>query len=384
MTPSSEDPTLTLPRTLLVKTRGRSTMTPAERELRERMGTEPRSLLFEQVLNCDVLDENALERVTGFRSRLYKHIPAFAAQAIEATVLSRSYDVVITWSERHSVAVAAMFALLRIRTPHLAMMFWLSKPAVRWPLRFCRNGVDRLVTWSSVQRDVAIRDIGFGAGDVELVRHPVDLEFFSPRESPRTIIFSAGSTERDFRTLAEAAKDMDATVRIAASLVVALDGYKIVTTDVRDESGWPDNFDVRPLTSLELREAYAAAQVVVVPLLPTDIDAGVNVILEGMAMGRPVVATQTRGQVDVVNDGQNGLFVPAGDAKSLRERLDALRNDPEYAEELGRRARSYVEAHHSLESFVDRVRDNVATLAARPVKRRRFRKVVSRAPVSPL
>ncbi|MFJ4265388.1 glycosyltransferase family 4 protein [Paenarthrobacter nicotinovorans] len=384
MKPPSENSTRGRPRTLLVKTRGRSTITPAERQIRERQGIEPRSLLFEQVLNCDVLDENALSAVPGFRSRLYKRIPAFAAQAIEATILSRSYDVVITWSERHSVAVAAMFALLRIRTPHLAMMFWLSKPTVRWPLRFCRNGVDRLLTWSSVQREVAIRDIGFDAEDIELVRHPVDLEFFSPRESPRTTIFSAGSTERDFHTLAEAAKELDEEVHIAASLVVALDRFKIVTTDVRDDPGWPDNFKVRPLTSLELREAYAAAKVVVVPLLPTDIDAGVNVILEGMAMGRPVVATQTRGQVDVMKDGDNGLFVPPGNAMALKERLEMLRNNPEYAEELGRRARSYVETHHSLESFVDRVRDNVVTLADRPAKRQRFRKAVSRTPFSPL
>ncbi|MGF4042273.1 glycosyltransferase family 4 protein [Paenarthrobacter nitroguajacolicus] len=373
---------MSLPKTLLVKTRGRSTITHDERERRERAGIEPRSLLFEQVLNCDVLDENTLQGITGFRSRLYRHIPAFAAQAIEAAILSRSYDVVITWSERHSVATAAIFSLLRVKTPHLAMMFWLSKPAVRWPLRLCRGGIDRIVTWSSVQRDVAIRDIGFNAWDVELVRHPVDLQFFSPCDSQRSIIFSAGSTQRDFRTLAEAAKGMDTPVRIAASLVVALDKFKIVTTDVRLEPGWPDNFEVQSLTSLELRESYAAARAVVVPLLPTDIDAGVNVILEGMAMGRPVIATQTRGQVDVISDGDNGLFVPAGDAVALRVRLDALKDNPGFAEELGRRGRRYVEANHSLETFVEKIRETVEDLAIRPTKRRRSRKVRSKSPAS--
>ncbi len=98
-------------------------------------------------------------------------------------------------------------------------------------------------------------------------------------------------------------------------------------------------------------------------------------------MGRPVIATQTRGQVDVISDGDNGLFVPAGDAVALRVRLDALKdNPPGFAEELGRRGRRYVEANHSLETFVEKIRETVEDLAIRPTKRRRSRKVRSKSP----
>lgn len=357
------------PRILLIKTRGRSTVERRERQLRESSGAEPRSLLFEDTLHCDVLDENTIQNTGGFRAHIYRRLPGFAAQAFEAARLSRSYDVVITWSERHSVAVAALFAILRIRTPHLAMMFWLSKPAVRWPLRLARTGIDRIVTWSSIQRSVAIEQIGFRPDDVVLVRHPVDLEFFKPVDSEREIIFSAGSTQRDFPTFADAVRGLDVPVHIAASLVVALDGYKIITRDVRDEPGWPENCQVGPLTSVELRDAYAAAKMVVVPLLPTDIDAGVNVILEGMAMGRPVIVSQTKGQVDVVHDGETGVFVPTEDSSALRSRMESFLADPEAAEEMGRRGRAYVEQHHRLEDFIDHVRSNVLELSARPSRR---------------
>ncbi|WP_223945957.1 glycosyltransferase family 4 protein [Arthrobacter sp. NtRootA1] len=357
------------PRILLVKTRGRSTVERADRQRLESSGAEPRSLLFEETLNCDVLDENTIQHTEGLRAHIYKRLPAFAAQAFEAARLSGSYDVIITWSERHSVAVAALFAVLRIRTPHLAMMFWLSKPAVRWPLRVVRTGIDRIVTWSSIQRTVAIEQIGFRPDDVVLVRHPVDLEFFKPVDSEREIIFSAGSTQRDFPTFADAVRGLDAPVHIAASLVVALDGYKIITRDVRDEPGWPENCQVRPLTSVELRDAYAAAKVVVVPLLPTDIDAGVNVILEGMAMGRPVIVSETQGQVDVIRDGDTGVFVPTKDSPALRSRIESFLADPEAAEEMGRRGRAYVEQNHRLEDFIDHVRSNVLELSARPSRR---------------
>jgi glycosyltransferase involved in cell wall biosynthesis len=368
------------PRILLVKTRGRSTVERSERQRRESAGEEPRSLLFEETLKCDVLDENTIRQTAGFRAHIYKRLPAFAAQALEATRISRSYDVIITWSERHSVAVAALFAILRVKTPHLALMFWLSKPAVRWPLRFVRTGIDKIVTWSSIQRAVAIEQIGFDPGDVVLVRHPVDLDFFKPAGSGHEIIFSAGSTQRDFQTFSNAVRGLDVPVHIAASLVVALDGYKIVTRDVRDEPGWPDNCQVRPLTSLELRDSYAAAKVVVVPLLPTDIDAGVNVILEGMAMGRPVIVSQTLGQVDVIRDGDNGVFVPTGDSSALRSRIESFLADPEAAEELGRRARAYVEQNHRLEDFIENVRGTVLELSVGS-SRRNFWSKRSRVPL---
>lgn len=351
------------PRILLVKTRGRATTDSEERLRRELRGEDPRSMLLQETLDCDILDEAAIAKVKGWRGKLYRRLPSFVAQAVEASRLSRSYDVVVTWSERHTVAVAALFAVLRLPTPHLALMFWLSKPSVRLPLRVFRSGVDRIITWSSVQRQVAVERIGFGPEDVVLVRHPVDQEFFHPEARERKILFSAGSTQRDFDTLVEAARGLGIPVRIAASLVVALSGFKVTTTDVRQHLDKFDHVEVESLNSSQLRASYAEAKVVVVPLLPTDIDAGVNVILEGMAMGRPVISTRTTGQIDVIRDGDTGVLVPPGDVEALRAQIEMMLNDPQAAEEMGRRARAYVEKYHRLEDFIEQIRANSDELA---------------------
>ena len=100
-----------------------------------------------------------------------------------------------------------------------------------------------------------------------------------------------------------------------------------------------------------------------VPLLPCDIDAGVNVVLEAMAMGRPVIVTRTVGQVDVIDDGINGYFVDPLDADELKAKIQAIRENPSAAEQVGRRARVYAEQNHSLEDFVFRVQANVQELA---------------------
>ncbi|MGO4192038.1 glycosyltransferase family 4 protein [Arthrobacter sp. YAF17] len=320
-------------------------------------------MLFQNTLGCDVLDEAAIAAVPGRRGRVYRKLPTFVAQAVEAGRLSRSYDVVVTWSERHTVAVAALFAVLRLPTPHLALMFWLSKPSVRLPLRVFRSGVDRIITWSSVQRDVAVERIGFGPETVVLVRHPVDQEFFRPEDRARNILFSAGSTQRDFDTLVAAARGLGIPLRIAASLVVALNGFKVTTTDVRQHLDTSDDVEVESLDSSQLRASYAEAKVVVVPLLPTDIDAGVNVILEGMAMGRPVISTRTAGQIDVIQDGETGMLVPPGDVAALRAKIEMILNDPHAAEDMGRRGRAYVEKYHRLEDFIEHVRASTEELA---------------------
>jgi glycosyltransferase involved in cell wall biosynthesis len=104
-----------------------------------------------------------------------------------------------------------------------------------------------------------------------------------------------------------------------------------------------------------------------VPLVPSDSDNGVTVILEAMAMGKPVVCSRTRGQVDVIEDGVTGIYVPVGNPMALREAMLSLWNEPQRAHAMGARARAYVEPHHTLERFALNVRAAAeASLEGRP------------------
>ena len=117
----------------------------------------------------------------------------------------------------------------------------------------------------------------------------------------------------------------------------------------------------------ELRDLYARSRFVVVPLLPSESDNGVTVILEAMAMGKPAICSRTRGQVDVIQDGVTGVYVPIGDPVALRQAMLSLWNEPERARDMGARARAYVEQHHTLERFASNVRAAAeASLEGRP------------------
>ena len=92
------------------------------------------------------------------------------------------------------------------------------------------------------------------------------------------------------------------------------------------------------------------------PLLPTDTDNGVRGALESMAMGKAVICSRTRGQVDVIEEGKTGLFVPQGDPAALREAIQYLWNHPEEADAMGRAGRRRIEERHTFEQFVESVR----------------------------
>ncbi|MDG5775378.1 glycosyltransferase family 4 protein [Haloarculaceae archaeon H-GB2-1] len=80
-----------------------------------------------------------------------------------------------------------------------------------------------------------------------------------------------------------------------------------------------------------------------------------NAMLEAMAVGLPVVATDIAGIPDVVADGENGYVVDPGDEDALRERIETVCSDDAIRTRLGENARTYVEDHHSWDAMVDRL-----------------------------
>jgi glycosyltransferase involved in cell wall biosynthesis len=75
-------------------------------------------------------------------------------------------------------------------------------------------------------------------------------------------------------------------------------------------------------------------------------------LVEAMAAGLPVVATDVGGIGEVLEGGRAGALVPAGDEPALREAMAALARDPSAARERGRAARER-SASYALGTMVD-------------------------------
>ena len=301
--------------------------------------------LFERKYDESILDPSALHS-----SR--RLLPAWMQLAAEVHRRRDEYDVVVTWSERVSLALMTFDRFSQGSKPHVAMLYWFSRPSVRLPLRAFSGSLRAIVTWSSVQRAYAIEELGIPPEKIYLVRHFVDQLFWSPRESQLDMICSAGAEMRDYPTLLEALRGTDLRCHIATDHVrVDRFGFGRRVSAQAFSAKASTNVSIGRKTPTELRELYARSRFVVIPLQRSDTDNGVNVILEAMAMGKPVICSRTRGQVDVVEEGVTGLFVPVGDSGALRRAILSLWNDPERASAMGRAARAYVERHHALEKF---------------------------------
>ena len=74
--------------------------------------------------------------------------------------------------------------------------------------------------------------------------------------------------------------------------------------------------------------------------------------LEAMACGLPVVATRSGGPEEIVEDGESGLLVPAGDARLLARAIERLRGDERLRGSLAARARSRAAASFSIDGMV--------------------------------
>lgn len=127
-----------------------------------------------------------------------------------------------------------------------------------------------------------------------------------------------------------------------------------------DAAGLEDHVEILgPRTQETLIGLMQRASVITLPCIVSqsgDRDGLPTVLLEGMALGQPVVTTTTSGGPEIVADGETGILCSPGDPKELAQALHSVLANPEDALGMGAAGRHRAEQLFSLER-------NVATLA---------------------
>jgi len=85
---------------------------------------------------------------------------------------------------------------------------------------------------------------------------------------------------------------------------------------------------------------------------PSFAESSSNAVLEALASGRPVVATDAGGTREAILDGQTGLLVPPGDVRALATGMLRLLSNPAEARALGQAGRRHVAEHFSLSTMI--------------------------------
>jgi glycosyltransferase involved in cell wall biosynthesis len=101
----------------------------------------------------------------------------------------------------------------------------------------------------------------------------------------------------------------------------------------------------------DVADLYRACDVTVLPSL---FEGTPNVVLESMACGVPVIATNVSDNASIVKDGHTGYLVPIGNEAVLADRLGEVLTQRDLRRAMGRAAREWVEVEFSSEALARR------------------------------
>lgn len=328
------------------------------REVHAGLRPVPEFLALERDYGVRLLDWNAVRVEPGRSlSRAMRH----AAAGLRA---AESADAVFSDGEHVGIPLGIAMRTRGPSRPHLMLGHHLTSKSKPWMLRGLRHmGISRVLVHSRRQLDVALERLGFTADSAAFLPYYADAAFWRPqREGHESLIVTAGREHRDYASFAAAVGTLPVRAFIAAGSLYSPSARCLVP------DAMPANVSVGMRSPLKLRELYASAEIVVVPLMPNDFQAGVTTMLEAMAMARPVVVTATEGQRDVVVDGETGILVPPYDPATLREELRRLHDNPAERRRLGDNARAAVLERFDLPTYAAGIYRHLSEVA-RPAAR---------------
>jgi glycosyltransferase involved in cell wall biosynthesis len=240
------------------------------------------------------------------------------------------------------------------------------EPEDREELRRLTPQMDRLVAVSRAMVE-KIRDEGRVGAPVDLVYNGVDLhrydhqepcctlreEYGMPPEASIVGVVARLEHEKGHRTLLEAWPRVLARVPDAYLLIVGEGHLRAELQRLADELGVAS----RVIFVGRRDDIPAVTAALDVAVLPSYREAQGIVVLEAMALSRPIVATRVGGIPEMIEDGVSGLLVPPHDAVALADAITRLLLDHPLADTIARRGHDVVHDRFSVEFMVRAVED---------------------------
>ena len=213
----------------------------------------------------------------------------------------------------------------------------------RYVIKEAIQAADAVVCPSSAQKEFLEQE---ECGDnAYVILNGVDADFFRPGNAalhsrPSYAASIGKDNGRDYATLIQAACGMRKEFRIVA-VPRNFQGIKDVPANVHVLYDLPQK---------ETAALLAGADCAIIPTRKeTYLDAsdcsGQYVVLEAMAAGKAVIASERSTLGDYLRNGENGLVIEAENAQSLMEAVELLEYDPKLRAALGVAARKSVENH---------------------------------------
>ncbi len=217
-----------------------------------------------------------------------------------------------------------------------------------WADRLVRPVTTLVICVSRRERELGIGARTCASERSAVVHNAVDVRAFSVAatrgEPPQIISVGRFAYPKDYVTLVRAMASVETDFR--AILVGDGPDQSAVANEVR-------RLGLAPSVTLvgargDVPELLAGADVFVLSSRSEGLPMSV---LEAMAAGLPVVATDVGGVSELVLEGETGLLVPRGDTTALAQALELLLRDADMRRRMAASARARVEREFDLTSF---------------------------------
>lgn len=235
-----------------------------------------------------------------------------------------------------------------------------AAPILRWSAKCSRA----FITVSESLKRLTAQTVGIPRERITVIYNGVDLSNFvhlggdadaichSPSASRSLMVGCVGTLRpvKGHRYLIEAIAVVRERVPNVRLCLVGDGPLHQELSDLRQMLGMCDNVSLLGKRD----DVHALLRQFDVFALPSLSEGISNALLEAMAAGLPVVATNVGGNPEVVQHDMTGLLIPSQDSQALADALIQVLSNPVARLEMGRKGRERVEAHFSLTGMTQR------------------------------
>ena len=260
--------------------------------------------------------------------------------------------LVISHDARITFRCAQSARLQKARIPHLAWGFnftTLPWGASRRLMASSFSGVDRFITYSSMERSLYADYFGIESSRIDVLLWGVGQPLVEPAETalePGDYVCALGGNARDYRTLFAAMAQVP-----EITLVAVLRPENIAGLEVPPNVRLHFNVPVGRANNI-----LAFSRFMVLPLAGSEVPCGHVTLVAAMHLKKAMIITNSLGVSDYIQNGVNSLLVPVGDPTALAARIRELWNDPGRSERMGDAGQSFAAVNCSEEHVVSHLR----------------------------
>ncbi len=230
---------------------------------------------------------------------------------------------------------------------------------VDWIERATIRNANLVISPSKNLADIVSEKMGIMINDIDIIPNPLDTDFFSPiptayKEKNELKVLFVGRLDRlkgahiFVKSIPIILKDIPDAIFILigrdtntgtnnSSMKTHLEN--LIPNNIKDRVSFLGNVERDRLI-----DYYRESDICVAPSYYENFP---NTLLEAMSCGKAVVASNTGGIPEVIEDGISGLLVKTGDARDLAEKVIMLLKKRDMRENIGINARNRIESLYS-------------------------------------